>query len=122
MSNLFIKYPNDAYKSVAGQETIVNLQNIIFIEKNDSYDYLDPTTTKSQINIYCVYFHISEENYFSYRTRDKKTRDDFFEAILQKLSLNNNIENTEKENLNSYSQVNKILYKAFLNYQKRLKD
>jgi hypothetical protein len=122
MSNLFIKYPNDAYKSVAGQETIVNLQNIIFIEKNDSYDYLDPTTTKSQINIYCVYFHISEENYFSYRTRDKKTRDDFFEAILQKLSLNNNIENTEEENLNSYSQVNKILCKAFLNYQKRLKD
>jgi hypothetical protein len=41
---------------------------------------------------------------------------------MQKLSLNNNIENTEKENLNSYSQVNKILYKAFLNYQKRLKD
>ena len=122
MSNLFIKYPNDAYKSVAGQETIINLQSIKFIEKNDSYDYSDPTTTKSQINIYCVYFHVSEENYFSYRTRDKKTRDDFFEAILQKLSLNNNIENTEKEILNSYSLVNKILYKAFLNYKKRLKD
>jgi len=89
MSNLFIKYPNDAYKSVAGQETIVNLQSVKFIEKSDSCDYLDPTTTKSRIEIYCVHFHISQENYFSYRTRDKKTRDDFFDAILQKLSLNN---------------------------------
>jgi hypothetical protein len=89
MSNLFIKYPNNAYKGVVGEETIVNLQSVKFIEKSDSCDYLDPTTTKSQINIYCVYFHISEENYFSYKTRDKQTRDDFFEAILQKLSLNN---------------------------------
>jgi hypothetical protein len=84
MTNLFIKYPSDA-----GQETIVNLQSVKFIEKNDSYEYLDPSSTKSRIEIYCVYFHISEENYFSYRTRDKKTRDDFFDAILQKLSLNN---------------------------------
>jgi hypothetical protein len=122
MSNLFIKYPNDAYKSVAGQETIVNLQSVKFIEKSDSGDYLDPTTHKSRIEIYCVYFYISQENYFSYRTKDKKTRDDFFEAILQKLSLTNNIENTEEEILNSYSSVNKILYKAFLNYKKRLKD
>ncbi len=84
MANLFIKYPSDAK-----QETIVNLQSVKFIEKNDSYEYLDPSSTKSRIEIYCVYFHISEENYFSYRTRDKKTRDDFFDAILQKLSLNN---------------------------------
>jgi hypothetical protein len=117
MSNLFIKFPSDARL-----ETIVNLQSIKFIEKNDSFEYLDPHSTKTTIEIYCVYFHVSEENYFSYRTRDKKTRDDFFEAILQKLSLINNIKNTEEEILNSYSQVNKILNKAFLNYKKRLKD
>mgnify|MGYP000927878651 CR=1 FL=1 len=104
MSNLFIKYPADAKR-----ETIVNLQNLKFIEKDISTEN------------HRVYFHTSNEDYFFYESKNKKTRDDFFEAILQKLSLNNNIENTEKEILNSFS-ANKILYKAFLNYKKRLKD
>jgi hypothetical protein len=106
MSNLFIKYPADAKR-----ETIVNLQNLKFIEKDISTEN------------HRVYFHTSNEDYFFYESKNKKTRDDFFEAILQKLSLNNNnIENTEEEILNSYSSVNKVLYKAFLNYEKGLKD
>lgn len=109
MSNLFIKLPS--------KEEILNLQNITLIEKRDS-----DVNGSDPLFGYCIYFRDFKEKPFIYKTKNKKTRDDFFEAILQKLSLNNNIENTEEENLNSYSQVNKILYKAFLNYQKRLKD
>jgi len=117
MSNFFIKLPNDT-----GQEEILNLQNITLIEKRDSsVSGGDPLFGETQQH-YCIYFRDFNENPFIYRTKNKKIRDDFFEAILEKLSLNNNIENTEKEILNSYSSVNKILNKAFLNYKKRLKD
>ena len=76
MSNLFIKFPTNA-----GEETILNLQNLTQINK------CDPSFGKKQY--YCIYFHDSSGEPFIYSTENKKTRDDFFEAILQKLSLNN---------------------------------
>jgi hypothetical protein len=78
MSNLFIKLPSDT-----GQEEILNLQNLTQIEKRDS------SVSGGETQHYCIYFRDFNENPFIYRTKNKKTRDDFFEAILQKLSLNN---------------------------------
>jgi hypothetical protein len=78
MSNLFIKLPNDT-----GQEEIINLQNLTQIQKCDS------SVSGSDTQDYCIYFRDFNENPFIYRTKNKKIRDDFFEAILQKLSLNN---------------------------------
>ena len=83
MSNLFIKLPNDT-----GQEEILNLQNITLIEKRDSDgNRSDPLFSENQH--YSIYFCDSNDKPFFYRTKNKKIRDDFFEAILQKLSLNN---------------------------------
>jgi|LakMenEpi03Aug12_release.lakeMendotaPanAssembly.Ray.scaffolds.fasta_scaffold3052386_1 hypothetical protein len=83
MSNLFIKLPNDT-----GQEEILNLQNLTQIEKCDSsVSGSDPLFGETKH--YCIYFRDFNENPFIYRTKNKKIRDDFFEAILQKLSLNN---------------------------------
>jgi hypothetical protein len=83
MKNLFIKLPNDT-----GQEEILNLQNITLILKRDSDgNRSDPLFSEKQH--YCIDFCDSNENPFFYRTKNKKIRDDFFEAILQKLSLNN---------------------------------
>jgi hypothetical protein len=78
MANLFIKYPSDAK-----QETIVNLQSIKFIEKSNSVSF------EGEIENFRILFIISNEDYFYYETENQKTRDDFFDAILQKLSLNN---------------------------------
>lgn len=78
MSNLFIKFPADARN-----ETIVNLQNLSSIEKINSI------SSKGEIENYKIYFNNSNEDYFYYETKNQKIRDDFFEAILQKLSLNN---------------------------------
>lgn len=81
MSNLFIKLPS--------QEEILNLQNITLIEKRDSdVSGSDPLFGETQQH-YCIYFRDFKENPFIYKTKNKKIRDDFFEAILQKLSLNN---------------------------------
>ena len=77
MSNLFIKYPTNT----RNQEAIVNLQNVKYIQKND---YVSVSSW-----LYTINFHTAYNDYFSYVSKDKKTRDDFFEAILQKLSLNN---------------------------------
>ncbi len=77
MPNLFIKYPSDTK-----QETIVNLQSVKFVEK------IDVKFPYGTIN-YRVYFNNSHEDNFYYETKNQQTRDDFFEAILQKLSLNN---------------------------------
>ena len=83
MSNLFIKLPSDT-----GQEEILNLQNITLIQKRDSdASNSDPLFNEEQY--YSIYFCDLSENPFIYRTKNKKIRDDFFEAILQKLSLNN---------------------------------
>jgi len=76
MSNLFIKFPTDT-----GQETILNLQNLTQIQKCDS--------SHGEKQYYGIYFHDCSLDPFIYRTENKKIRDDFFEAILQKLSLNN---------------------------------
>jgi len=76
MSNLFIKFPTDN-----GEEKILNLRNLTQIHKCES------SFGKKQY--YCIYFHDSSEEPFIYSTENKKIRDDFFEAILQKLSLNN---------------------------------
>jgi hypothetical protein len=78
MANLFIKYKSDAR-----QETIVNLQSIKFIEKSNSVSFT------SEIENFRIFFNNSNEDYFYYETKNQKTRDDFFDAILQKLSLNN---------------------------------
>jgi len=78
MTNLFIKYPSDAM-----QETIVNLQSIKFIEKSDSVSFT------GEIENFRILFINSNEDYFYYETKNQKTRDDFFDAIVQKLSLNN---------------------------------
>ena len=78
MSNLFIKLPPDT-----GQEEIINLQNITQIKKFDS------SVNGSDTQHYCIYFRDCSEDPFIYRMKNKKIRDDFFEAILQKLSLNN---------------------------------
>ncbi len=78
MTNLFIKYPSDAT-----QETIVNLQSIKFIEKSDSVSFT------GEIENFRILFINSNEDYFYYETKNQKTRDDFFDVILQKLSLNN---------------------------------
>ena len=83
MSNLFIKLPNDT-----GQEEILNLQNLTQIEKSDSVSGGDPLFGEKTQH-YCIYFRDFNENPFIYRTKNKKIRDDFFDAILQKLSLNN---------------------------------
>ena len=78
MANLFIKYPSDAKR-----ETIVNLQNIKFIEKINSVSSMD------EVETFRIFFNNSNDDYFYYETKNQKTRDDFFDAILQKLSLNN---------------------------------
>jgi hypothetical protein len=84
MSNLFIKLPSDT-----GQEEILNLQNITLIEKRDSNGSgSDPLFGETQKH-YCIDFCDLNENPFIYVSKNKKTRDDFFDAILQKLSLNN---------------------------------
>jgi hypothetical protein len=83
MSNLFIKLPNDT-----GQEEIINLQNLTLIQKRDSNaSSSDPLFNEEQY--YSIYFCDLSESPFIYMSKNKKTRDDFFEAILQKLSLNN---------------------------------
>ena len=84
MSNLFIKIPSDT-----GQEKILNLQNLTLIEKRDSdVSSNDPLFGETQKH-YCIYFCDFSKNPFIYKTKTKKIRDDFFDAILQKLSLNN---------------------------------
>jgi hypothetical protein len=83
MSNLFIKLPSDT-----GQEEIINLQNITLIQKRDSNaSSNDPLFGEKQH--YCIDFCDLSENSFIYVSKNKKIRDNFFEAILQKLSLNN---------------------------------